>query len=93
MMYVFIYAFMGKSEKSHVSQKKRGWEKTNMVNFIGKILVTNRDTFHTSKISMSTFIEREHQRLTGQQKSRTATAPPRPVQNILSETIYPEISQ
>jgi hypothetical protein len=84
---------MGKSEKSHVSQKKRGWEKTNMVNFIGKILVTNRDTFHTSKISMSTFIEREHQRLTGQQKSRTATAPPRPVQNILSETIYPEISQ
>jgi hypothetical protein len=27
MMYVFIYAFMGKSEKSHVSQKKRGWKK------------------------------------------------------------------
>jgi hypothetical protein len=57
---MFIYAFMGKSEKSHVSQKKRGWEKTNKVNFIGKILVTNRDTFRTSKISMSTFLEREN---------------------------------
>ncbi len=60
MMYVFIYAFMGKSEKSHVSQKKRGWKKTNMLNFIGKILVTNRDTSHKSKISMSAFLEREN---------------------------------
>ncbi len=59
MMYVFIYVCIDKSEKSHLSQKKRGWEKTNIVNFIGKILVTNRDTFHASKISMGTFIERE----------------------------------
>jgi hypothetical protein len=37
MRSVFIYACVGKSKKSHVSQKKRGWEKTNMVNFIGNI--------------------------------------------------------
>ncbi len=60
MMYVFIYAFMGKSEKFHVSQKKRGWKKTNIVNLIGKILVANRDASHKSKISMSTFLEREN---------------------------------
>ena len=60
MMHVFICAFMGKSEKSHVSQKKRGWEKTNIVNLVRKILVTNRDASHKSKIPMSTLLEREN---------------------------------
>ena len=36
MLSVFVYVCIGKSKKSHVSQKKRRWEKTNIVNFIGK---------------------------------------------------------
>jgi hypothetical protein len=37
MLSVFIYACIDQSKKSHVSQRMRGWEKTNMVDVIGKI--------------------------------------------------------
>jgi hypothetical protein len=41
-------------------RRKEDGKKTNIVNLIGKILLTNRDASHKSKISMSTFLEREN---------------------------------
>ncbi len=58
-MYLYMHLWANRKNPMYHRRKEDG-KKTNIVNLIGKILLTNRDASHKSKISMSTFLEREN---------------------------------
>ena len=58
---MYLYMHLWANRKNPMYHRRKEDEKTNMVNLIGQILVTNRDVSHKSKIPMSTFLERENE--------------------------------